>query len=406
MSNSNTNSSEDSSHAQSIDESAPLWKYVTKVESSKKVGGNISFTCHYCQSMFQGSYSRVKHHLLKIKGGGIRPCNKVTQSNLSEMKRLVDDAELKIKNAQARRTVSLPTSSKSGSLRASASAFDLDFDMNEQVLEPKKRKGVSGPLEKAFQNNAREQLDSLIARMFYTSGLSFNLARNRYYVQAFSRACYLTVPGYRPPGYNALRTTLLQKERSHIEMKLEPIKNAWKLKGVSLCSDGWSDSQRRPLINMMATRDSGPMFLKAINCEGETKNASFIANLLDECIREIGPQNVVQVITDNASACKAARQIIEAKYSHIFWTPCVVHTLNLALKNICTPKASPNNDVWGQCIWISDVADECWAVKNYIMNHQMRLAIFNHHSKLKFLSIADTRFASIIVISYEDSLQH
>ncbi|XP_021803930.1 uncharacterized protein LOC110748227, partial [Prunus avium] len=148
----------------------------------------------------------------------------------------------------------------------------------------------------------------------------------------------------------------------------------------------------------MATCDSGPMFLKAINCEGETKNASFIANLLDECIREIGPQNVVQVITDNASACKAAGQIIEAKYSHIFWTPCVVHTLNLALKNICTPKASPNNDVWGQCIWISDVADECWAVKNYIMNHQMRLAMFNHHSKLKFLSIADTRFASIIVM--------
>ncbi|BFG37900.1 hypothetical protein CerSpe_241740 [Prunus speciosa] len=121
--------------------------------------------------MFQGSYSRVKHHLLKIKGGGIRPCNKVTQSNVSEMKRLVDDAELKIKNAQARRTISLPTSSKEGS--SSASAFDLDFGMNEEVLEPKKRKGGSGPLEKAFQNNAREQLDSVIARMFYTSGLSF-----------------------------------------------------------------------------------------------------------------------------------------------------------------------------------------------------------------------------------------
>lgn len=70
-------------------------------------------------------------------------------------------------------------------------------------------------------------------------------------------------------------------------MKLEPIKNAQKVKGVSLCSDGWLDSQRRPLINMMATCDNGSMFLKAINCEGETKNASFIANLLDECIREL-----------------------------------------------------------------------------------------------------------------------
>ncbi|KAI5324897.1 hypothetical protein L3X38_033970 [Prunus dulcis] len=99
MSNSNTNSIGDSSHTQSIDDNAPLWK--------------------------------VKHRLLKIKGGGIRSCNKVTQSNISKMKRLVYEAKLKIKTAQARRTISLPTSSKAGS--SSARAFDLDFDMNEEV---------------------------------------------------------------------------------------------------------------------------------------------------------------------------------------------------------------------------------------------------------------------------------
>ncbi|PQP94049.1 hypothetical protein Pyn_29202 [Prunus yedoensis var. nudiflora] len=48
---------------------------------------------------------------------------------LLQSSRRVSDAELKIKNAQARRTVSLPTSSKEGS--SSASAFDLDFGMNE-----------------------------------------------------------------------------------------------------------------------------------------------------------------------------------------------------------------------------------------------------------------------------------
>ena len=55
----------------------------------------------------------------------------------------------------------------------------------------------------------------------------------------------------------------------------------------------------------MVVSESGPMFFKAINCEGETKDKDFIADLLINTIQEIDPQKVVQVITDNAVACKA-----------------------------------------------------------------------------------------------------
>ena len=72
---------------------------------------------------------------------------------------------------------------------------------------------------------AREIVDSEIARMFYTRGLSFHFARNPYYARAFKSASQL--PGSFPPGYNALRTTLLQKEKSNIENILEPIKKTW-----------------------------------------------------------------------------------------------------------------------------------------------------------------------------------
>lgn len=37
-------------------------------------------------------------------------------------------------------------------------------------------------------------------------------------------------------------------------------------------------------------------------------------------------------------------------------------------------------------------------VKNFIMNHSMRLAIFNEFVPLKLLSVGDTRFASAIVM--------
>ena len=244
---------------------------------------------------------------------------------------------------------------------------------------------------------AHEIVDSEIAKMFYTGGLSFHFARNPYYARAFKSASQL--PGYVPPGYNALRTTLLQKEKSNIENLLEPIKKTWNEKGVSICSDGWSDAQRRPLINIMTVSESGPMFLKAINCEWETKDKHFIADLLINTIQEIGPQKVVQVITDNAAACKAAGHIVEAKFQHIFWTPCVVHTLNLVLKNICAPSKHPRyDDVMEQCGWISRVSSDVSFIKNFIMNHAMRLSMFNNHYKLKLLSVADTSFASTIVM--------
>ncbi|KAK2662693.1 hypothetical protein Ddye_001267 [Dipteronia dyeriana] len=211
---------------------------------------------------------------------------------------------------------------------------------------------MSGSLEKAFNISAREKLDGEIARMFYTGGLSFRFARNPYYVRAFTNA----LPGYVPLGHNALRTTLLQKEKSNIERLLVPIK-------------------------------------------GDQKDKYIISNLLVDAIREIGSENVVHVIADNAPVCKAVGLLVEVKFPHIFWTPCVVHTLNLSLKSICSPSPHPKyDDIMEECGWIAKVSSDVFFIKNFIMNHSMRLAMFNDHFKLKLLSVADTRFASTIVM--------
>ena len=96
------------------------------------------------------------------------------------------------------------------------------------LIEGKRRKvtGIS-PIEKAFQNNAKHELDSRIARMFYTGGLPFNFARNPYYHNSYAYDAAHSILGYVPSGYNVLRTTLLKKERAHVERLLKPIKNFW-----------------------------------------------------------------------------------------------------------------------------------------------------------------------------------
>jgi hypothetical protein len=43
--------------------------------------------------------------------------------------------------------------------------------------------------------------------------------------------------------------------------------------------------------------------------------------------------------------CRGAGLLVESEYSTIYWTPRVVHTLNLAMKSICEPKQPKENDV-------------------------------------------------------------
>ena len=364
--------------------SGALWAYVTVLQDKKSGGGNVNWRCNFCNGTYKGSYFRVKSHLLREKGNGIAICTQVTNDYLEEMKQIERESIERTKSVQ------VPFSTGTTSLNPPR---DNIFDGS------KRRRANEGPLQRAFNNEAREHLTCEIARLFYSASLPFNVARNPYFVSSFTYAANTNISGFLPPSYNAIRTSLLQKEKANIMKLLQPIKDTWPEKGVSIVTDGWTDTQRRPLINFMAISDSGPMFLKAIDGSGEYKDKHYIANLISSTIDEVGPQNVVQVITDNAPVCKAARSIIESMHPHIFWTPCVVHTLNLALKNICAPKNTPTNEVvYSECSWISTMADDAFFIKNFIMNHSMRLAMFNKFVHLKLLAIAETRFASIIIM--------
>ena len=130
---------------------------------------------------------------------------------------MMEEAEQKVKQSNLKQ-VPLPTSS------IAASNFE-NSSSSASAIDPKRRKRFIGSVKKAFNMGAREIVDSEIVRMFYTGGLSFHFARNPYYARAFKSAGQL--PSYVPLGYNALRTTLLQKENINIENLLEPIKKTW-----------------------------------------------------------------------------------------------------------------------------------------------------------------------------------
>jgi len=71
--------------------------------------------------------------------------------------------------------------------------------------DQKRKKGESGssnPIEKAYNIKSRKILDAHIARMFYSRGLPFHLARNPYYVSSYAYAANNLLSGNLPLGYN------------------------------------------------------------------------------------------------------------------------------------------------------------------------------------------------------------
>ena len=73
-------------------------------------GGNVAFQCNFCRKIYKGSSYRVKAHQLKIKGVRVAFCTKVTNENLVEMRRVMEEAEQRVKQSNLKQ-VPLPTSS-------------------------------------------------------------------------------------------------------------------------------------------------------------------------------------------------------------------------------------------------------------------------------------------------------
>ena len=106
------------------------------------------------------------------------------------------------------------------------------------------------------------------------------------------------------------------------------------LTGCSLLTDAWTDRRGRSLMNLLAHSARGVWFLRAIDASADVHDANYIYSLVQSCIDEIGPEKVIQVVTDNASNNMAASKLLKKKYPQIFWTPCAAHTIDLMLEDI------------------------------------------------------------------------
>ncbi|XP_061358412.1 uncharacterized protein LOC133302621 [Gastrolobium bilobum] len=98
---------------------------------------------------------------------------------------------------------------------------------------------------------------------------------------------------------------------------------------------------------------------------------------------EIGEENVVQVVTDSASALVSVGQKLMDKRKQLFWSPCAAHCLDLILEDI------GGITVFYNTIW------KAKRITNFIYRHTWVLNLYRTFSKGRELARpAITRFAT------------
>jgi hypothetical protein len=154
-----------------------------------------------------------------------------------------------------------------------------------------------------------------------------------------------------------LRITILEREKQLYRDGLASFHESLQLIGATITNDGWFDVRKSPLLNLLVVSPKGEMFLKAVDTGGETKDAAYIARQLIDCIREVGANSVIQVVTNSAAVCKAAGRLVEQEFSWITWTSCTPHCLDLLFEDV------------GKLPWAAEVVAEAKAVVKFITNH-------------------------------------
>ncbi|KAH9292010.1 hypothetical protein KI387_042802, partial [Taxus chinensis] len=282
---------------------SPLSQFAMKQVRLGATRGTRTWKCHFCQVEFQGSITRVNAHLLHIRGKGVGPCDKLSLKQRAEINKLWGcNTEGKPVSTTLAMRSATPSSARTFH---GAQLPTYPSSSTSGAVEPKGKHKMTGSSDAAntvaelFNVQNKDDADDAIGKLFFACGIPFHVARSPYYKDVVAKITRAG-PSYVPPGETKLRTTILDKNYSKINILMEKMKATWVTTGCNIIMDGWTNIRHHPLINIMVTCTEGPYFLKAIDCSGHVKDADFQFQILRDAIEEVGLENVVQVVMDAA----------------------------------------------------------------------------------------------------------
>ena len=141
-------------------------------------------------------------------------------------------------------------------------------------------------------------------------------------------------PDVRAPSSYELSDVFLPEAVKEIRQWISEFAPKWKERGVTIMCDGWSSMTRLNLINFLIYSNGFTVFHKSVNASDvQRKDADYLFKLMKKVVEEVGPEKVVQIVTDNAAPMKAAGRTLMEEFPNLYWTPCAAHCLDLILED-------------------------------------------------------------------------
>nr|XP_009791722.1 PREDICTED: uncharacterized protein LOC104238913 [Nicotiana sylvestris] len=294
------------------DRKDPDWAYSARVSETSK----MSIRCLFCDKITNGGIYRQKAHLI---GGdpNVASCPKVSGHVKEELKAyLQKKKELKTQMMHEQELYNLDDDDET----------EEGDDASSFPPKSQKRGRMLPPCLLVVDLLARPMVLWIV-----TSRKNLEIRKEKVAVGQYG-------PGMKPPTYYEVSGPYLKKEVVEVNKIVEEHKVEWNKFGCSIMMDKWIVRNGKMIINILVNSLKGSLFLESVYASNSSTDSTKMYSLLKSTIDSIGAENVVQVITDNASENVKAGEMVSACYRHIYWTLCAAHSVNLIFGDIFKEK--------------------------------------------------------------------
>ncbi|WJX65679.1 hypothetical protein P8452_50312 [Trifolium repens] len=177
-----------------------------------------------------------------------------------------------------------------------------------------------------------EEARRAVARFFYNNVIPFEAVSS----DEFLTMCDLVSRhgvGFKPPNFIDIKWKYFKEELKLTMEVLEEHRAMWKITGCTIMVDGCTDMDSRTILNLLVNSPLGTIFLKSIDASEILGWPDKLFKMMDDIVEEVGEENVVQIVTENAPYYKVAGEMLMKKRTRLYWTPCATHSIEWILQN-------------------------------------------------------------------------
>ncbi|KAL6345175.1 hypothetical protein AAG906_013659 [Vitis piasezkii] len=167
----------------------------------------------------------------------------------------------------------------------------------------------------------KETMGRLISKFFIYESVAPAKAKSHHFKNMIIGAQQAGM-GIEPPSPYEIKNKYLEMEYKEMEAYVNQQREKWKTYGCTII-----------IINFMVYSKGTTVFLKSVDASNYIKDHKYIYELLKTIIKEVGKENMVQIVTDNGSAfMKVGKHCIDLIFEDIGKRPNVIEVINNARK--------------------------------------------------------------------------